>query len=205
MKIRLFFVCAFFVCALLCRPSLLLYGLEPSNPSVEVRGSYFFPLSERVRAIYGQGWGNYEIQANQTFCTRWTLWEGVSWWNREGHSTCLHDKTEMYLLALRSGFQYRFYLTSCLHLYAGFGLAYNFLHIHDKSDFVKKHISKNSLGGIAQAGMYYYFQKRYFLDLNLEYLYQRFNFSGASHHHHVPRRDLNLNALKVGAALGILF
>lgn len=179
---------------------------ENVDCSIEARVSGFLPTSSRVREIYKRGWAVYELQVSQTYCNVWTPWIGGSWMTElNGRSRCFHNKTRLRLDGVRFGLQTQYCLTSCLQFYLGGGLIYNFLRIHDKSRFVKQHISKNALGSIAQIGLYYDFYKCFFLDLNFEYLYQRFNFSRDRRFRHVRRNDLNLNGFKIGAGLGVTF
>lgn len=180
-----------------------LYAWEGIDYTVEARVSYFRPFSKRLREVYQNGWANYEIQASQTFCNGWTIWEGVSGWPVNGRSTCLHNKTHMRLWGLKLGVLRQFYCTPCLRFYLGAGGTYNFLRIHDKSHFVREHFSKNNFGAVVQTGIYYFLNQYCFLDINFQYLYQRFHFS--RHRQHVPKRDVDLSGLQIGGGLGILF
>lgn len=181
-----------------------LVAWEGIDISLEARVSYFRPFSKRIQKIYGNGWANYEIQATQTFCNAWTIWEGVGGWPVSGHSTCLHNKTQMRLWGLRLGIQRQFFLTPCLRFYLGAGASYNFMNIRDKSHYVKEHFSKEQFGAIVQTGIYYFFNNHCFFDCNFEYLYQEFHFS-RHRHSRVPTRDFQLSGIQVGGGLGILF
>jgi hypothetical protein len=184
---------------------LSLSAWESPSFSIEGRVSYFHPFSKRIRNIYKNGWPIYELQINQSYCCNtWTAWLGGSWMGERGHSSCQHNKTRFQLGALRFGLQRQFCLSSCLQFYVGGGLSCNFLRIHDKSSYVKRHTSRNAFGGIALAGIYYYFCERYFLDLNLEYQYQKFRPAHRSRHN-VQRHRADLSGIKVGGGLGLLF
>lgn len=188
----------------ICLSSLIsLNAWDGCDFALEGRVSYFHPFSNRLRCIYGNGWANYEIQASQTFCG-WTIWEGVSGWPVNGRSTCLHNRTEMRLWGLRLGLMRQFCFASCSKFYLGAGATYNFLDIHDRSHFVRQHFSKEEFGAIVQTGINYFLADYCFIDINFQYLYQKFYFS---HHRRsrVSRRDLDLSGIVVGGGLGILF
>lgn len=196
------------ILALLCiglLPFSQLIGWEDIDFTVEARVSYFHPLSKRVRDVSKDGWAVYEFQATQMFCSGWGLWEGVSGWPTvSGHSTCLHNKSDMNMWGVSLGVLRQFCLSTCLEYYLGAGASYNSLRIHDKSHYVRQHLSKNAFGAVVQTGLYYFFTQNVFLDVNFEYLYQNFHFS---HHKHavVPKRDVDLSGVKIGAGLGIRF
>ncbi len=182
---------------------------KQSDPFVVVgvdgRISYLYPLSDRIRDIYGNGWADYTFEFFQTYYKKWTVWERVDWWEKEGHSTCLHNQTKMRLLSFKLGLDYQFKLTNHLNLYLGAGVDYNLLRIHNHSRFVKEHVHKNEFGFLTQTGLNYYFTKHFYANFNLEYLYQKFQFSKHTGHSHVRRNDVDLSCIQIGAGLGVSF
>jgi hypothetical protein len=172
--------------------------------TVETRVSYFHPFSKRVRDIYGDGWANFEVEASQTMCNEWTIWERASGWPVTGRSTALHNRTKMRLWSLQLGVIRQFFISPYWRYYFGLGASYNFFNIHDSSHYVRKHFSKNEFGGVARTGVHYFFRDYCFIDINLEYQYQKFDFS-RHRHSRVSIRNVNLSGIQIGGGLGILF
>jgi opacity protein-like surface antigen len=167
--------------------------------------SYLYPLSDRVRAVCGNGWADYTLEVFQTYDNKWTVWERVDWWQKEGNSTCLHTKTKMRLLSFKLGLDYQFNLTTDLDLYVGAGLDYNLLRIYNHSSFVKQHTQKNEFGFLTQTGLNYHFTKHFYAKFNLEYLYQKFYLSKHTGHSHVRRNNVDLSCIQVGGGVGVSF
>lgn len=172
---------------------------------IDGRVSYLYPISDRIRDIYGNGWADYTFEVLQTYFKKWTVWERVDWWQTKGHATCLHNRTKMRLLSFKIGFDYLFNVTDDLDLYLGAGASYNLLRIHNYSRYVKQHSRKNEFGFLTQTGLNYHFKKHFYLNFNLEYLFQEFNFSKHTSHPHVRRNNVDLSCLQVGGGVGVTF
>jgi hypothetical protein len=191
-----------FFCATLNVVSL--YGGETVSYSLEGKVSGFLPTSKRIREVYKDGWADYEIQATQTLCSRWALWESVHLSPVSGKSTALHNKTRLNLWGLKGGVERRFDYNDCFSFYAGVGASYQLLHIHDQSHYVRKHFYRNKWGAVIKTGIRYVLSPGFFISINAEYLYQRFCFSG-NLHPHVPLNDVDLSGFVLGAGISVLF
>lgn len=174
---------------------------------LEGQVSYFYPLSKKMRKIYKEGWVHYEVRTHQTFKNGWGLWQAVGWGNDVGKTTHHpHHRSKLQVLALRLGLQYQYCLTPCLRLYLGGSLNYNFLRIRERSYFFRSRSTDKSFGVLAQTGLYYLFWNQFFLDVNLEYVYQNFKFSHRRHYSFYENgRCYNLSGIKAGLGLGIIF
>lgn len=173
--------------------------------AVEGRVAYFKPSSKKVQEIYGNGWADYQVELSTGIGEHIRLWTGVSGFKESGRSLGLRDRTTLRLIPLNFGLKYFFCLTDCTKFYVGAALACSFLKIRDHSDYVQEHTSRTRVGGLFQAGWYYYFNEAFFADIFVDYYYQKFNFSKSQNSYNVERHDVNLSGFKMGGGLGYKF
>lgn len=146
----------------------------------ELRGGYFYPNSEKFRKIYNNGGPEVELEFSGTFCESWTVWGNVNYFQRDGDSIGLFDRTNIRMIPLSLGAKYQFEIDYCISPYIGAGVTYTYTQIHNHSDFVKKHVNKNGVGGVVKSGIYIPMTRIFTLDIFLDWYYQQLTFS--SHH-----------------------
>jgi outer membrane protein W len=109
------------------------------------------------------------------------------------------------MVPLAVGLKYFMEICPDLDFYVGGGMTYSFLNIHDHSPYVHRHVTKNTIGGTAKAGLVYFFCDCWFIDASVDYIYQRFSFKQSHSEPYVVRHDLDMSGMKVGAGIGVAF
>lgn len=185
--------------------SKIRWGFEVSG-----RAAALVPVSSKIRKLYGDGWGDYQIELSQSFPKVLSAWAGVQYAYSNGHSIsscsgCIRTETKIHLWPLSAGLKYNFYFGSCTDVYLGAGVAYTFLRIHDHWPFVKHHTSKGGFGGLFKLGAKHYFTRLFFIEAFADYLLQRFYFHTTSSGQFVQRHTLNMDALLLGGGVGFHF
>lgn len=176
-----------------------------TNVSVVGRVAYFYPVSKKVRDIYDNGWADYQVEISKEFYPCIQGWIGVSGFSKQGHSIGFGNRTRLQLIPLSFGLKYVYPLMCNLEGYAGLGACYSFLKIRDHSNYVIQHISKNDWGGIAQLGVNYYVYNCFFVNVFVDYYFQKFNFHHVDYSYYTERHNLNISAWKFGGGVGYRF
>lgn len=176
---------------------------------VEARVAYFLPQDSRMRDVYGKhGWADYEIEASAPLnlccdCScDWDVWFNTTYFHKKGNSTCLSNRTTVDNWAFNFGIKRYFDMCTCFRPYLGFGAGFAHVKFHDKSPYVKQHIDRWGWTLLAKSGIRYDVSCNIFLDLFLDYAYNRFD---SKHHRGVQVRSVNTGGLKVGLGLGYQF
>ena len=199
--------------------SSIMHAVEFLPFSVDLNVAYFRPESKKIRRIYSNGLADYQLNVNVDFAPKWQAWTGISYSYATGHSlckctcsspnfSCERHSTNMTLLPLYFGVRYAYQFTPRTKIYLGGAAAYSFLKINDHFSFVQEHFKKRAFGGLIQIGTFIYIYKQIYLNVSLEYFFQKFNISkkqDSENVGYVKRNDLNLNGFKAGIGLGLDF
>lgn len=171
----------------------------------EVKAAYFHPTDSRFRKIYGGG-GIYTFEASIQFWNCLYPWFSVGGFWKSGRSIGEKDKTHVTIIPLGFGLKYFFrdLCCCCWSPYIGAGLAATYLHTDDNSPFVKRKNSNWGVGGIAKAGLLYYFCGCFFLDAFADYTYMEIDFDKVPKKF-VIRHDADISGFSFGGGLGFSF
>jgi hypothetical protein len=168
----------------------------------EVRVAGFRPASKLFREIYSSWGTSYQLEGAKQICGAYYGWANVEWYKKEGHSIPLRDKTDIKLIPFSFGLKYVYWINSCLNAYLGIGPSFTWVKVHNHSDFVKRHVTKESYGGVVKLGVHYYFWCNAFLNLFADYNYQPIHFCG---HNGNSGHHVNLGGWKIGGGIGLSF
>ncbi len=80
-------------------------------------------------------------------------------------------------------------------LYLGLGINNALVYVHNHDDYVKKHVRKDWIGGVAKLGIYIEPINHLFVDVFADYLYQEIHFASWQ----------QIGGLKVGCGIGFCF
>lgn len=176
---------------------------------VEARVAWFLPQDSRIRDIYGKnGFAEYELEASMPLpcCCEcscdWDLFTNLAYYDKKGHSSCLHDKTRVDNWTLNFGVKRYFDICECIRPYLGLGAGAAYARFHDDSPFVHQHVKRWGAALLVKSGLKYDLTCNVFLDLFADYSYAWFNFHK---HSGVTTRNANTGGLKLGAGLGYQF
>lgn len=162
----------------------------------EFRAAAFYPTSKLFREIYGNVGCDYQIQVSTKFLDYCEVWSNLDWFTKKGKSVGFHDPTRVNIFNCSLGLNFIYPFNCFTSLYVGAGPSVGGIWLKNHSHFEKDKESKHSVGGVFKVGMYYQIYDRYFIDLFVDYLYQRVKF----HHHHVE-----IGGFKPGVGIGVLF
>jgi hypothetical protein len=172
---------------------------------LEGGASYFYPVSERMREIYGGG-VNYHLNWSENLAKHWDLWAGINYFEKWGRSEGLHQRTHIQILPISVGAKllYPTYWRKLpVDMYLNGGLKYYFVRIHDHSHYVTPHSNDNGLGGVVGVGTYLHLTKHCFINLLIDYSFKRFH--GFHHKPDTHSNSLDLSGVDFGAGIGIGF
>jgi len=162
--------------------------------------TYFYPQSHLFRKIYG-GCANYHVTFSRKLSDHWDVWTGVNYFNKDGRSTHLHQRTNIKIIPISLGLKRLFpthFNWADIVFYINGGFKYYFVKIHDRSDFVRQHTNRGGLGGVFGAGSYIYFAKHWYLNTFIDYSFKRF--------HNVPQHHvLDVGGWDFGGGIGCSF
>lgn len=214
---------------LILSTSLSLVADDCFDWSLQLRGAYFASQSKIINKTNSQHWFDYQVEAAHNFENNWQLWTNVSWFTKKrpikrdafygpaGHyhdsSYCRystnHNKKHrrLYILPLSLGLKYNLCITPCARFYLGAGPSYTFLKIKHPISIFNKYITRQGIGALFKSGFQYDIGEYTFLDLFVDYLYQRFHFSQFDSYidGYTKRKQMNIGGFKIGIGLGVYF
>ncbi len=180
-----------------------------SGFEVSARAAAFVPSSHKIRKIYNDAWGDYQLEFGQSIYKSLSIWAGGQYTYSNGHSRSGSDtiraRTKIQLAPVSLGLKYNFFFGSCTSIYLGAGPTYTFLRIHDHWPFVHRHISKAGVGGLFKIGAKHYFTRLFFVEGFVDYLVQRFHFHNSNSGPFVQRHELFMDAVIAGGSIGLHF
>lgn len=189
--------------------------------AVEGRVACFFPQDSHLKRVYDNPWPEYEIEASMPVaCSSWNIWGNVNYYEKSGHSTCLHhhSKVDHWTFLIGGKYYFDFFnnlccdpcdpcydpcATSSFHPYAGIGGGAALVKFHDRSEFVKQH--KEEWGGslLLKLGVEYDICDCFFADLFADYAFNWFDFNHK--HEGTETHKIQTGGLKLGLGLGYRF
>lgn len=166
---------------------------------VDVGG--FYPVNRDVRSIYHDVLPSLGVSLNVPISQDYHGWINIDYiWSEDGHSLGASDPTSLKILPLSIGVKYILpKYNETIDFYVALGAVYSLLWIENDSPYVKPHEFKTTFGGVAKIGVMYPWSERICIDGSLDYLYQRFHFSGSD----VESQSANLSGLKIGIGLNV--
>lgn len=186
----------------------------PDGVILEFRPSYFYPISSDFREIFQDGGVNYQLTG--TCPVYWgqnawvrgiDVWAGVDYFSKDGRSVGLGDKTSVQIVPITLGLKYFFPSlgkTAPVNFYAASGMKYYFVHTHNHSDYVKKTVNENGMGGVVEAGFITTIVDHLVLDLFASYSFKSFGAPSISNSE-VEATGMNISGVNVGAGIGYKF
>lgn len=175
---------------------LSINALYSSDWILELRGGYFYPISDKFRKIYKSGGPEVEVEVSRGFCGNWMGWGNVNYFQRDGRSIGLSEKTRIRMVPLSLGLKYQFLPCAFISPYLGIGATYTFIDVKNHSNFVKKHVNRGGFGFVVKSGSYFYLSECFLLDLFIDYYYQK---------RELYRNNADLSGLRMGLGLGYRF
>lgn len=174
--------------------------LEAKPILVEARAAYYYPTDSTFREIYGKT-GLYSIEANYNLVYGLYSWGSVGYLRKSGKSLDENDHTTATIIPINFGLKYIF-CCGCFRPYIGGGVSFSYLHTNNSSPYVIKSQGQLGAGGIAKAGLIYFVNNCWFLDVFLDYTSVVIKFRSTPL---VFGRDSDISSLTAGIGLGYQF
>lgn len=168
---------------------------EDDRFSAQFRIGYFRSTDDTVKDIYGKGGLDLETELGVEFREKFIGWLNFNYFRQQGHSIGLGDRTTMQIYPLSAGIKFLMTVDPCIDFYIGIGASYTWISLHDNSPFVEQKTRKQGWGAVGKAGMLYYLNHSWFLDLFADYSYTR-----VSNDPYV-----NVGGARLGIGLGVGF
>ena len=162
---------------------------------IEFRTAAFFPSSHRFREIYGNAAASYQLETSTQFHPYLATWTNVDWVPKSGRSIGLHDYTRVNIVNLGLGLKVPYQVNDKSSVYFGLGPSLGGIWIRNHTHCIKKRASKALFGGVAKAGIHYFFTESFFVDVFIDYLYEPVHFD----------THMNIGGLKTGLGIGYSF
>lgn len=171
---------------------------------LELRAACLYPQEPRIRQIYGnEGFPEGELEmAGPVINKHWAAWGNLSYYRKNGHSSCLHDKTHLSNWTLTSGLKYFICLSDPLSPYVGLGAGIDYAHFNNHSSYIQS-VNQWGIAAVAKSGLMVKLTELLFLDLFVDYSYNWLRTKRSRHC--VSSRNINTGGLKGGVGLGFHF
>ena len=172
---------------------------------VTFRASYYYPLSDDFREIYGDGNVNWGLEIDVPLWCNLDAFLGVDYFTIKGHSTLFHYSTRFTTVPVSLGLQYTYDLCDDAYsLYGAVGGVYTPVYMKDNSPFAVPHRNRGGFGVIGRVGGKVHLYECLFLDIFTDYTWQDFSYKG-SNDPYVVGRHVNLSHFKFGGGLTYKF
>ncbi len=184
-----------------------------NNFMIEFRPSYFYPLSNHFRKIFS---GGVDYQLTVSCPVYWgqnervrgiSLFAAADYFSKDGHSTYLKDKTSITIVPVTLGVKYFFPpLGECVpvNVYVASGMKYYFVHTKNHSDYVKKRVNVNGMGGMIEVGAIGVVREHFVLDLFVSSSFRCFGAPSISSDT-VESTGINVSSINAGGGVGYRF
>ena len=172
-----------------------LASAEDDMFSAQFRVGYFRSTDENVKDVYGKGGLDLEAELGAEFRDNFIGWLNFNYFRKRGDSIGLGDRNTMQLYPLSAGIKFLMTVDPCIDFYIGVGASYTWISLHDDSPLVGQQTRKQGWGAVGKAGMLYYLNNCWFLDLFADYYYTRIS------------KDpyVNVGGARLGVGLGVGF
>ena len=176
----------------------------------EVKIGGFHPWSDVLRDIYGDTWGNYQLELNYRLWRGFYGWGSIQYTEKHGRSLSDHQPTKITLvpgtLGLKffaSSFRYLPRWCETVDVYIGGGARYFSLRVHNDSDFVSRWVIRSGWGGAGTVGVLMRLSKRFAFDAFSDFSIKRMDFSQSSAV--VLRHNIDVGGMTLGIGFGGYF
>jgi hypothetical protein len=179
---------------------LLIRNIHPLfaefDNSLEIRSAAFFHSSERFREIYGYPGASYQVEASTKLYDFLDGWANFDWFSKHGNSVGFNDPTRVSIANISFGIKFPYQLVEEFTAYIGIGPSLSRIWLKNQSECgCQEYVSKLVIGGVLKTGIYYFINKRVFIDVFVDYLCQPDNFE----------THVDIGGVKAGAGIGIKF
>ncbi|KAF3362070.1 Uncharacterized protein PHSC3_001381 [Chlamydiales bacterium STE3] len=165
-----------------------------SEYNFEVRSAAFFPTGKKFRRIYDHVERDYEVEASKKYCESIETWANVAYvGTRRKHGYDCKSHAQIWNMSF--GINYTYSICCDLDFRLGIGPSIGAINLKNKSCCQRKKVARGVYGLAFKTGARYYFRERIYVDLFMDYLFQRAHF----------RNYVDVGGFKTGLGLGTSF
>jgi len=182
---------------------------------LEFRPSYFYPISKEIREAFHNGGINYQITGQfplyygkDAWLQGINVWAAVDYFSRDGRTSGLNNKTKLRIIPLTLGLKFFFPplgTVAPVNFYLGTGMKYFFVHNYTDSDFVKRNIDVNGMGGVVETGFTTTVVEHLVFDVFGSYSFRTFGPPNLSKYPAVEPTVMNISGINIGGGIGYKF
>ena len=179
---------------------------------LEFRASYYYPTSKGIREAFDNGGVNYQITGSFPVyygANPWirgiNIWGAIDYFSKEGRTSGLNNKTRLRIVPLTLGLKYFFPAigtTAPVNFYIGSGMKYFFIYNYTDSDYVKRNLYANGMGGVVETGFTTTVMKHLVFDVFASYSFKTFDAPSLSKYPAVEPTKTNMSGINVGGGIG---
>lgn len=173
------------------------------QPLIEAKVGYFFFSDSKMQKVYDEGGIDLQLSGSYPIWRWLQIYGSVEYLQRHGHSRHGHEKTSIWEVPLSLGLKPVYKITPKVHYYATIGPRYFFVHVHNHSHYVDKHLSENGCGGFVNTGFNFFPMKNFVVDIFGEYSYKKLHFH--AHKKNVVGETAQVGGFTFGVGLGYAF
>ena len=156
-----------------------------------------------MRDIFDKGGYDVKISGSYPIYSFIHLYGSVEYLEKSGRSEGGHQKTFLWEVPLSLGLRSVLLFKDNMSFYLTLGPRYFFVHVHNQSSFVPKHLHESGCGGFINTGFLYTLCEHFTFDIFGEYSYKRMSFhskkAGTQGH------TVQVGGLVFGGGLGYSF
>lgn len=180
------------VCAAFSVNALFANGND-KDLRVQTRICNLSPANDLVEDIYGRSQACYALEVSKAFHERYEIWVNLDRLSADGQTSYGQKSTSYSQSNVSTGGKYLFPIHQKAHFYIGLGVNAAFVNIYNDSDYVKRSVRKQGIGGVTKTGFYIESNKDFFIDVFVDYLYQQIKFEDKK----------QLGGVKAGIGIGL--
>jgi hypothetical protein len=173
------------------------------QPTVEIKGGYFFFSDSKMRKIYNSFGIGVQVSGSYPIWRCLQIYGSVGYIEKTGRSLNGQQKTRIWQIPLSLGLMPIIQISQNVQYYFSLGPRYFFVIQHNHSNYVDKKISNNGIGGYVNTGFRFFPWHHLLVDVFGEYSYKRMHFHSSKCN--VYTRTMQIGGFYFGVGLGYAF
>lgn len=159
-------------------------------PTFEAKVGYFLFADSKMNKVFDKGGLDLQLTGTYPLWNGLDLYASLEYFGKHGKSLGGHQRTSLWGIPFSMGLKMKIASYSLLRSYFTIGPRYLFLHMHNHSQYVKKNLERNGIGGFANVGLEYDLSNCLLLDVFAEASYIRMRFHSSNRNNYNETRQV---------------